>query len=424
MLTRPLRHSVSADVINGVGVLGDGELEARFEIVRTIGQGEFAKVKLAIDRQSGTRVAIKFVKLTDPSRTDSRSLARTKRIGREIDLLGKLKHPNIVRLEHVFRCGNALALVMEWASEGELFDFVQKRRRLREAETKVIMKQIIEAVEHMHSCGVVHRDLKLENVLLTEDQRVVVSDFGFATMWAEQQHLLNDDAPNSFPKVLTTSCGSPCYAAPELVMCRDGYHGMPVDVWSCGVILYAMLMGHLPFETEASKFYGRPDQSMMANVSELYNYIRDTNASFRLSRSIPISIEGEDLLRRMLQVDPSVPHHHSPDQDTSMVPRCHIINAIFLFRSGIAQSCPKAMFLSPKMNKYFWARPWHPSLPQSDFPPFQCPSEQVLEGDQTALASSIPLIFHFPISPERTSSPKHTLIFCTSLSCIVRVESA
>src|ERR1700722_13668929 len=125
MLTRSLQGSVSADVINGVTALRGGELETRFEIIQTIGQGEFAKVKLALDRQSGARVAIKFVKLTDPSKTDGRSLARTKRIGREIDLLGKLKHMNIVHLEHVFRCGNLLALVMEWASGGELFDFVQ-----------------------------------------------------------------------------------------------------------------------------------------------------------------------------------------------------------------------------------------------------------------------------------------------------------
>ena len=121
MLTRSLQNSASADGVNGVIVLGDGELEAKFEILRTIGQGEFAKVKLAVDRQSGRRVAIKFVKLVDPTRTDSRSLARTKRIGREIELLSNLKHPNIVHLEHVFRCGNLLALVMEWASEGESF---------------------------------------------------------------------------------------------------------------------------------------------------------------------------------------------------------------------------------------------------------------------------------------------------------------
>lgn len=302
MLTRSLQNSASADGVSGVIVLGDGELETKFEILRTIGQGEFAKVKLAIDRRDGKRVAIKFVKLVDPTRTDSRSLARTKRIGREIELLSKLKHTNIVRLEHVFRCGNLLALVMEWASGGELFEFVQRRKRLKEDEAKIIMKQIISAVEHMHLGGVVHRDLKLENVLLAEDQRVVVSDFGFATTWTDQLSL--DDDPSILPKMLTTSCGSPCYAAPELVMRRDGYHGMPVDIWSCGVILYAMLMGHLPFETEASKFYGKPDQSMMANVSELYNYIRDTSAAFRLSRSIPISVDGEDLLRKMLQVDP------------------------------------------------------------------------------------------------------------------------
>lgn len=267
-------------------------------------------------------MAIKFVRIVDPSRTDAKSIARARRIDREIDVMLHLRHrPHIVSLESVWRCGTKIAMVMEWASGGELFEHVQRRKRLREDEARAVMRQIVDAVQCIHEAGFVHRDLKLENVLISEGMRVLVTDFGFAAPFMGEAGEKLDSRQDEW-KRLTTSCGSPCYAAPELVLEREGYYGPPVDIWSCGVILFAMLMGHLPFEDDASRHYSPLMQhkdgsavagaeasttgSIMNNVYQLYQFIAGTRAAFRVPRSLNLSVAVQDLLARMLEVDPQM----------------------------------------------------------------------------------------------------------------------
>ena len=227
------------------------------------------------------------------------------RMQREVESLQQLRsHPNIIHLEDVFWVEHEnLVLLLEWADGGELFDYVHQRRRVNEAEAKAIFSQIISAVQHIHDSGRVHRDLKLENILLRSDgpktsPQVLISDFGFAR-------------PFCAGEALRTACGSPCYAAPELVTFQKGafqtgYQGPPADIWSCGVILYAMLVGYLPFESEAAKHFGKGGMrgGILANVPSLYQYIRDVKAAFKLPADLQLSFEALDLLHWLLSLQP------------------------------------------------------------------------------------------------------------------------
>jgi serine/threonine protein kinase len=139
-------------------------------------------------------------------------------------------------------CEKYVGLVMEYASGGELFNLILARRFLMEREARRYFAQLILGVHQLHSMAVVHRDLKLENLLLDGERNIKISDFGFANR-------LSVKDPCG-PSMMKTSCGSPCYAAPELVLSDDGYDGRAADVWSCGVILFAMLAGYLPFDDD------------------------------------------------------------------------------------------------------------------------------------------------------------------------------
>lgn len=216
-----------------------------------------------------------------------------------------------------------IAMVMPWAVGGELFDYVQKRKRLSEPEARHFMRQLVDAVDFCHSQGIVHRDLKLENILLATTSKdtklVLITDFGFACKYV-------DETSGQLIK-LHSSCGSPCYAAPELVLDPNGYHGPTVDVWSCGVILFAMLMGYLPFEDDAyrhqnAKFHENPldrGNTMMevppayeaermkqgqGSVYTLYRYIVDSRAALNIPEHIKLSAEALDLLQRILDFNP------------------------------------------------------------------------------------------------------------------------
>ncbi|KAJ3117239.1 hypothetical protein HDU96_007498 [Phlyctochytrium bullatum] len=172
-------------------------------------------------------------------------------------------------------------MVMEFASGGELFEHILAHRYLKEREACRFFAQLIAGVSYIHNKGIVHRDLKLENLLLDANRNIIITDFGFANMTRGEEGFL-----------LQTSCGSPCYAAPELVI-SDGYVGEAADIWSCGVILYAMLCGYLPFDDDPNN----PDGD---NINLLYKYILETELDF----PDYVSDDARLLLQRMLVPDP------------------------------------------------------------------------------------------------------------------------
>lgn len=194
-----------------------------------------------------------------------------------------LKHPNIVRLYDVIETDKYIGIILEYASGGELFDHILAHRYLRERDAAKLFSQLISGVWYIHQRKIVHRDLKLENLLLDRNRNVIITDFGFANRF---EHKADD--------LMQTSCGSPCYAAPELVISEGLYVGSAVDIWSCGVILYAMLAGYLPFDDDPAN----PDGD---NINLLYKYIVSTPLSF----PDYISTEARDLLSTMLVPDPT-----------------------------------------------------------------------------------------------------------------------
>lgn len=194
-----------------------------------------------------------------------------------------VKHPHIVRLHEVVETDRFIGIVLEYASGGELFEYILAHKHLRENMACKLFAQLISGVAYLHSKKIVHRDLKLENLLLDRNKDIVITDFGFANRF-------NDTGSD----LMATSCGSPCYAAPELVLHDGQYVGSAVDVWSCGVILYAMLSGYLPYDDDPAN----PDGD---NINLLYRYITTTQLSFPEW----ISPEPRELLLMMLVADPS-----------------------------------------------------------------------------------------------------------------------
>ncbi|KAJ7030148.1 CAMK/CAMKL/Kin4 protein kinase [Mycena alexandri] len=198
-------------------------------LLQTLGEGEFGKVKLGLHSQWGEEVAVKLIR-----RGNVDTAVRMSKVEREIEVLRTLKHPNIVRLYDVIETDKYIGIIIEYASGGELFDHILAHRYLRERDASRLFSQLISGVWYIHQKKIVHRDLKLENLLLDRHRNVIITDFGFANRF---EHRADD--------LMQTSCGSPCYAAPELVISEGLYVGSAVDIWSCGVILYAMLAGYI-----------------------------------------------------------------------------------------------------------------------------------------------------------------------------------
>ncbi|OCH84532.1 Pkinase-domain-containing protein [Obba rivulosa] len=246
-------------------------------LLQTLGEGEFGKVKLGLHMQWGEEVAVKLIR-----RGNIDSSVRMSKVEREIEVLRTLKHPNIVRLYDVIETDKYIGIILEYASGGELFDHILAHRYLREKDACKLFSQLISGVWYIHQKKIVHRDLKLENLLLDRHRNVIITDFGFANRF---EHRADD--------LMQTSCGSPCYAAPELVISDGLYVGSAVDIWSCGVILYAMLAGYLPFDDDPQN----PDGD---NINLLYKYIVNTPLSF----PDYISADARDLLSMMLVPDP------------------------------------------------------------------------------------------------------------------------
>lgn len=246
----------------------------------TLGEGEFGKVKLGWRKDGNfpSQVAIKLIK-RESIQKDSDSEIK---IHREINSLKLLNHPNIVNLVEVMKSGKYIGIVLEYASGGELFDYILQHKYLKENVAKKLFAQLVSGVDHMHAKGLVHRDLKLENLLLDKHKNVIISDFGFVNSY-------NRDKSD----YMKTSCGSPCYAAPELVLTQSPYEGRKVDIWSLGVILYAMLSGYLPFDDD-------PENEDGADIVKLYHYICRTPLTFPEY----VSPLARDLLRKIIVPDP------------------------------------------------------------------------------------------------------------------------
>ncbi|XP_073679887.1 NUAK family SNF1-like kinase 1 [Garra rufa] len=204
-------------------------LKRRFEVLETLGRGTYGKVKRAVERRCGKTVAIKSIR-KERLRDD---LDRA-HIQREIEISASLVHPNIIRLYEVFESRERIVMVMEYASGGELYEYIQDKQRLPEEEARHFFRQITSAVQYCHKNGVVHRDLKLENILLDKDLNVKLADFGLSNRYMRGQ-------------CLDTFCGSPLYASPEIINGLP-YHGPEVDCWSLGVLLYALVYGSMPFD--------------------------------------------------------------------------------------------------------------------------------------------------------------------------------
>ncbi|MCD7468693.1 CBL-interacting serine/threonine-protein kinase 16 [Datura stramonium] len=244
-------------------------LFGKYESGKQLGKGTFAKVFHATNLATGENVAIKVIK-----KEIVKSQEMMEQIKREISVMRLVRHPNIVELKEVMATKTKIFIVMEYVKGGELFAKVAKGR-LKEDVARKYFQQLISAVEFCHSCGVSHRDLKPENLLLDENENLKVTDFGLSAL---PEQLLNDG-------LLYTQCGTPAYIAPEIIR-NKGYNGGKADIWSCGVVLFVLLAGCLPFQD--------------ANLVNLYRKI------FKAEYRFPpwLSTEAKRLISRILLPNP------------------------------------------------------------------------------------------------------------------------
>jgi len=215
----------------------------------------------------------------------------------ETNLMRKLNHPNITKILETFEDDKFILIIMEYINGGNLFSFVKKRRKLSEKISKFLFRQIILGIQHIHSKKIVHRDIKLENILIDLNNKIKICDFGIGIMLESEDELIHDQ------------CGTPMYMAPEIILNskKGGYKGFPVDIWSAGIALYIMLSGTLPFNYKNNREKNEGDIS--GNGISLSN-----NNNYELQYSIinknpkkikKISAEARDLLNGLLNKDPT-----------------------------------------------------------------------------------------------------------------------
>lgn len=238
-----------------------------YRLGKTLGVGSFSKVKLAEHEPTGKKVAVKIL-----NRQKIHAQQMDEKLKREIRILKMCMHPHIIRLYEVIETEREVYVVTEYSQGGELFDYIVERGRLSEAEARRFFQQIISGVEYCHKHMIAHRDLKPENLLLDEHSNVKIADFGLS-------NCMHDGC------FLKTSCGSPNYAAPEVISGKL-YAGPEVDIWSCGVIVYALLCGTLPFDDESIPYLFR---KIKGGIYILPSYLSDTS---------------KDIISKMLVTDP------------------------------------------------------------------------------------------------------------------------
>ena len=238
----------------------------QFILGKKLGKGAFATVRLATHIKTNELVAIKILEKKKLKENDKI------RLNREIKILKKVRHRNIVNLYNVINSKNSIYLIMEYIKGTELFSYVNDKKRLNEAEACHYYQQIISGIEYLEKLKIVHRDIKLENIIIEDNKNVKIIDFGLS---------------NIYPKnnILFSSCGSPCYASPEMIMGKN-YSGSGTDIWSSGIVLFAMLCGYLPFTD--------------VDEQKLYKKIMEGKIYFPQN----ISKLAKDLLKKLLNINP------------------------------------------------------------------------------------------------------------------------
>ncbi|KAJ7989931.1 hypothetical protein DPEC_G00309600 [Dallia pectoralis] len=237
-----------------------------YRLEKTLGKGQTGLVKLGVHCITGQKVAIKIVN------REKLSESVLMKVEREIAILKLIEHPHVLKLHDVYENNKYLYLVLEHVSGGELFDYLVKKGRLTPKEARKFFRQIISALDFCHSHSICHRDLKPENLLLDEKNNIRIADFGMASLQVGES-------------LLETSCGSPHYACPEVIR-GEKYDGRRADVWSCGVILFALLVGALPFDHD--------------NLRQLLEKVK--SGVFHMPHFIPPDCQA--LLKGMIEVDP------------------------------------------------------------------------------------------------------------------------
>ncbi|KAM4016183.1 serine/threonine-protein kinase BRSK2-like isoform 4-T4 [Anomaloglossus baeobatrachus] len=237
-----------------------------YRLEKTLGKGQTGLVKLGVHCITGQKVAIKIVN------REKLSESVLMKVEREIAILKLIEHPHVLKLHDVYENKKYLYLVLEHVSGGELFDYLVKKGRLTPKEARKFFRQIISALDFCHSYSICHRDLKPENLLLDEKNNIRIADFGMASLQVGDS-------------LLETSCGSPHYACPEVIK-GEKYDGRRADVWSCGVILFALLVGALPFDDD--------------NLRQLLEKVK--RGVFHMPHFIPP--DCQNLLRGMIEVEP------------------------------------------------------------------------------------------------------------------------
>ena len=243
-----------------------------YVISKTLGKGTFGKVKMAYNiNNKNEKYACKILLKSNIKDEDDNI-----RCKREMEILKRMHHVNVVRTYEIISTDTTYFIFMDYCGKGELFNYIVEQQHLSEEKSAFFYYQIINGVEYIHNKGVCHRDLKPENLLLTEKMKLKIIDFGLSNFYSGN--------------LLETPCGSPCYASPEMVMGKK-YNGFFIDVWSSGIILYAMLCGYLPFEEMENDEYNEV----------LFKNIVECNVDFPKEFITPTA---KDLLMKILVRDP------------------------------------------------------------------------------------------------------------------------
>ena len=258
---------------------------------RLIGQGAFGKVNLGLNVLTGRVVAIKSFNKSN-LKSNSENLNK---ILYETNLMKRLNHPNITKILELFEDEEYILIIMEYINGGNLLSFVKKHRKVSEKTSKLLFKQIILGIKYIQEQNIVHRDIKLENILIGLNNNIKICDFGIGRVLSSPDELLFDQ------------CGTPMYIAPEILLSskKKGYKGFPVDIWSSGIVLYILLSGTLPFSFKnTSFFFEQSDETLIDedknNSVELqYNIINKDPKEIE-----NISDEAKDLLKKILRKNP------------------------------------------------------------------------------------------------------------------------